>query len=106
MQQKQQSAATNLLENNNLRRYAAEVLAESEVEVNACGQAETGQAQKQRHGQEQKQRQMTRTEGSSGRAMRDAVSDSDSYRRYICKSNKDAESASWLRSGRACERKT
>ena len=28
-----------------------------------------------------------------------------SYRRYICKSNKDAVSASWPRSGRACESK-
>ena len=27
----------------------------------------------------------------------------DSYRKYICKNNKDAESASWPRLGRACE---
>ena len=30
---------------------------------------------------------------------------SDSYRRYVCRSNKDAESACWLRSGQACEHK-
>ena len=41
---------------------------------------------------------------------RDADSDTrrfpgDPYRRYICKSNKDAVPASWPRSGRACERK-
>ena len=30
---------------------------------------------------------------------------SDSYRRYICKSNKDAVSASWLRFGRTAKRK-
>ena len=29
----------------------------------------------------------------------------DSYRKYICRSNKDAESASWFRSGRAAKRK-
>ena len=29
----------------------------------------------------------------------------DSYRRYICGNNKDAESASWFRSGRAAKRK-
>ena len=29
----------------------------------------------------------------------------NSYRRYVCKSNKNAGSASWPRSGRACERK-
>ena len=28
----------------------------------------------------------------------------DSYRRYICKSNKDAESASWIRFRRAAKR--
>ena len=32
-----------------------------------------------------------------------AVDENDPYRRYICKSNKDAESANWLRFGLACD---
>jgi hypothetical protein len=37
---------------------------------------------------------------------KDAAAASDSYRRYICKSNKDAAAASWLSSDRACMTRT
>ena len=34
-----------------------------------------------------------------------ALNKDDSYRRYVCRSNKDAVPASWLRSGRAAKHK-
>ena len=45
---------------------------------------------------------MTRTEGISVGAIRMLI---DSFRSFICRSNTDAVPASWLRSGRAPERK-
>ena len=49
---------------------------------------------------------VSRREGISVRVIR-VLSQrvNESYRMYICKSNKDAESASWIRSGRAAKRK-
>ena len=58
--------------------------------------------QQQEQQQHKPQRQLRRPENSS-RFSSSSSSSSDSYRKYICKSNKDAESASWRFFGRACE---
>ena len=39
------------------------------------------------------------------RSNRRAASTSDSYKKYVCRSNKYTESTSWFRSGRAAKRK-
>ena len=42
---------------------------------------------------------------SSMQQQQQPAATNDSYRRYICRSNKDAVPASWLRFGRAAKRK-